>query len=107
MVEYTLNLDDVFRSLADPTRRDILRRVCEAEQTITELAEKYDISFAAVAKHLNVLEKAQLVIKRKEGVQQKVLANPVVVDMAAKHLQEYEAIWQQRYDNLERMLEEE
>jgi DNA-binding transcriptional ArsR family regulator len=107
MVEYALNLDTIFHSLADPTRRDILRRVCEAEHTITELAEKYDISFAAVAKHLRVLEKAQLVHKRKQGKQQLVLANPATVDVATKHLQQYEAIWNERFNALEEMLKEE
>jgi DNA-binding transcriptional ArsR family regulator len=68
MVEYTLSLDSIFSSLADPTRRDILRRLITQELSISELAKPYDITFAAVSKHLKVLERAQLIIKRGHGI---------------------------------------
>ena len=66
MVEYTINLDSVFSSLSDATRRDILSRVSRKSQSVGELAEAHkDLSFAAVAKHIAVLEEAELVIKKR------------------------------------------
>jgi len=107
MVECNLNIDNIFHSLADPTRRDILRRVCETELSISELAEKYEISFAAVAKHLNVLEKASLVSKRKSGKQQIISAQTATVEFASEHLKQYEKIWEGRFSRLDKILKEE
>lgn len=73
MVEYTL--DTIFSSLADPIRRDILQRVGENELSVNEIALPYDVSLAAVSKHLKILEQAKLVIKRRRGKQQLVRAN--------------------------------
>ena len=67
MVERTAQLDLVFGALSDVTRRDILRRVAKKELSVSEIASSYDLSFAAVAKHLVVLEKARLVTKRRQG----------------------------------------
>jgi DNA-binding transcriptional ArsR family regulator len=62
MVESILNYDDVFNSLADASRRDMLRRLISAKElTVGELAEKYKLTFAAISKHLMVLEDANLV----------------------------------------------
>jgi DNA-binding transcriptional ArsR family regulator len=60
MVEYTPSLDSIFGSLADPTRRDILQRVAGRELTVSQIAEPYDLSLAAVSKHLKILERAKL-----------------------------------------------
>lgn len=102
MVEY--DLDTIFSSLADPTRRDIVRRTIERDQTISELAERYSMSFAGVAKHLKVLEKAGLVNKRKEGRQQIVSARKETIKFASEHLKQYEKLWSERYDRLESLL---
>lgn len=107
MVEYSLNINNIFHSLADPTRRDILRRVCETEHTISELAQKYDISFAAVAKHLNVLEKAHLITKRKSGKQQIVSVETSTIEFASEHLKQYEKIWADRFNRLDEILKDE
>lgn len=104
MVEYTLQLDSIFHSLADPIRRDILRRVAECDLSITELAEKYTISFAAVSKHLKVLEKAKLVIKKKEGKKQIVTLSPTALKSADEYLEQYRLLWQSRHDKLEQLL---
>ena len=105
MVEQRLQLDDVFHSLADGTRRDILRRTIVRDQTISELAERYQMSFAAVAKHLTVLEKAQLITKRKEGRTQIISANKQTIDFAHEHLEKYEALWAERFNGIENLIQ--
>lgn len=107
MVEYTLQLDSVFGSLADPTRRDILRRVARCELSVSEIANSYDISLAAVSKHLKVLEKAKLVIKRRRGKQQLVRATPQTLADAERYLEQYRQIWEERLDALEDYLNKE
>ncbi len=89
MVEYSLQLDSVFGSLADSTRRDILRRVARSELSVSEIAHSYDISLAAVSKHLKILEQAKLVIKRRRGKQQLVQAAPKTLTDAEKYLEQY------------------
>jgi DNA-binding transcriptional ArsR family regulator len=107
MVEYTLQLDSIFGSLADPTRRDILARVARAEYSVGELVALYDVSFAAISKHLKVLENAQLITKRKEGKRHVIAANPVGLKSADEYLEQYRQMWQGRFDKLEALLSEE
>ena len=76
MIERNARLDSIFGSLADTTRRDILRRVAGHELSVGEIASSYDISLAAVSKHLIVLEQARLVTKRREGKLQVVGLSP-------------------------------
>jgi DNA-binding transcriptional ArsR family regulator len=105
MVELSLSpLDAIFGSLADPIRRDILRRVAKKEMTITDIAERYDVTFAAISKHLKVLEKAKLVIKRRKGREQVVTLAPDAIKDAASYLKTYEKIWNNRLGNLETYL---
>jgi DNA-binding transcriptional ArsR family regulator len=105
MVELSLSpLDAIFGSLADPIRRDILRRIAKKEMTISDIAEPYNVTFAAISKHLKVLEKAKLVIKRRKGREQVVTLAPAAIKDAAKYLQTYEKIWNNRLDNLETYL---
>jgi len=105
MIEYNARLDSVFGSLADTTRRDILRRVARQELSVGEIAAPYDISLAAVSKHLVVLEKARLVTKRREGKLQIVGFRPAALTDAAKQLERYRDIWESRLDRLEKYLE--
>lgn len=106
MVEYiySFDLDLIYQSLADRTRRDILTRTCEREQTISELADLYQMSFAAVAKHVTVLERAKLVQKRKEGRQQIVSINQHAFEFAAEYLKRFERLWRDRFDKLDDVL---
>jgi DNA-binding transcriptional ArsR family regulator len=106
MVEYSARLDLAFGSLADTTRRDILRRVARQELSVGEIASSYDISLAAVSKHLMVLEKARLVTKRREGKLQVVGFSPIALTDASKHLERYRDIWESRLDRLEKYLEQ-
>jgi DNA-binding transcriptional ArsR family regulator len=107
MVEYTLHLDSVFGSLADPTRRDILRRVAAAELSISQIAEHYDLTFAAISKHLKILEKAQLIRKRRQGKQQIVQLSPAAFKEASEYLQRYEQLQNDRFDALETLIRKE
>ncbi|MGZ5929570.1 MAG: ArsR/SmtB family transcription factor [Rhizomicrobium sp.] len=105
MIERNARLDAIFGSLADTTRRDILRRVAGRELSVGEIASSYDFSLAAVSKHLIVLEQARLVTKRREGKLQIVGLSPATLTGAAKHLEHYRDIWESRLDRLEKYLE--
>ena len=105
MVEYTINLNSVFSSLADATRRDILNRVSRRSQSVGELAKGHmRLTFAAVAKHIAVLEEAQLVCKKREGRYQIISVNPKAMNQAAQVLQEYKVIWEARFNALDELL---
>lgn len=107
MVEYTLQLDSIFSSLADPTRRDILQHVSRRELSVGDLVKKYDVSFAAISKHLKVLEKANLITKRKEGKKQMVTLAPGALKSADEYLEQYRQMWQSRHDKLQTLLRDE
>lgn len=109
MVELTLDplgLNAIFHSLSDPTRRDILRRVAKnkREMSIGEIAKPYAMSFAAISKHLKILEKAKLIMKHRKGKEQIVRLSPEALKEATVYLQTYEKMWNERLDNLERYL---
>jgi DNA-binding transcriptional ArsR family regulator len=104
MVEYALQLDAIFGSLADPTRRDILRRVATAELSISEIAASYNLTFAAISKHLKILEKANLIRKRRQGKQQLVQIAPTALKNATTYLESYEKLWNERFNALEALL---
>jgi len=106
MVERNAHLDSIFGSLADTTRRDILRRIAGNELSVGEIASSYDISLAAVSKHLVVLEKARLVTKRREGKLQIVAFSPAALTGASKQLERYRDIWESSLDRLETYLKE-
>lgn len=97
-------LDRVFRALADATRRDILARVMDADASVTELSTCYHMSFAAVQKHVAVLERAGLVTKQRDGRAQRVAGNPGAVRRANRLLEHFEQIWQARIGRLDDLL---
>jgi DNA-binding transcriptional ArsR family regulator len=99
-------VDRIFRALADATRRDILRRTLGGEATVSQLAAAYDMSFAAVQKHVAVLEGAGLVTKRPQGRERVVRGNPETVERARLLLDHYEQIWRARIDRLDALLAE-
>lgn len=106
MVEQNIYLDGLFGSLADPIRRDILRRLINAQYTVSQIAEQYDISFAAVAKHLTVLEKATLIKKHRRGREQVVSIAPQAIKDANYYLKQYEVLWANRFSKLDGILKE-
>src|SRR5215212_5051789 len=97
-------LDQLFGALADATRRDILARVMAADASVSELASRYDMSFAAVQKHVAVLERARLVTKRKDGRAQRVAGNPDAVRKANRLLAQFEERWLLRVARLDELL---
>ncbi len=99
-------IDRIFRALADATRRDIVRRTLSGEATVTELAGAYDMSFAAVQKHVAVLEGAGLVTKHPDGRERRVRGNPDKLRRAQALLAQYEQLWRGRVDRLDALLAE-
>ena len=93
-------VDHLFHALSDATRRDILRRCIEGEVSVSRLAEGYPMSFAAVQKHVAVLERAGLVNKERHGREQLVRTNPDSVLRARRVLDELEAAWRGRVDRM-------
>ena len=106
MVEQTINLDNIFQALADQTRRSILRQLTETSLSISELARSYQMSFAAVAKHVVKLEQAGLVSKKRAGKRQVISITPKTIEAAITHLELYEKMWENRLDTLESLIHE-
>jgi DNA-binding transcriptional ArsR family regulator len=100
-------IDRVFHALAAATRRDILRRAIEDEYSVSTLAGQYEMSFAAVQKHVAVLEAAGLVIKRAEGRERLVRADPAMISRARALLARYEELWRSRIGRLDALLSDE
>jgi DNA-binding transcriptional ArsR family regulator len=103
VVDYELaedEVDRIFRALADGTRRDILGRAIRHEQSVSALARQYAMSFAAVQKHVAVLERAALVTKKRRGREQIVHANRETVGKAVTLLDNYELLWIQRAERI-------
>ncbi len=97
-------VDRVFRALSASTRRDILRRTSVSEKSVSDLAHDYDISFAAVQKHVAVLEEAGLIVKRAEGRERLVRADPARIARVRDLLSDYEELWRARVDRLDALL---
>jgi len=96
--------DAVFHALADATRRDILAAVLQDEHSVSELARRYPMSFAAVHKHVGTLERAGLVTKRRSGREQRVRGDVAAVRAAQRQLDDLEALWRSRVARMEQIL---
>ncbi|MDQ4031538.1 MAG: metalloregulator ArsR/SmtB family transcription factor [Actinomycetota bacterium] len=96
--------DALFHALADRTRRDIIRRVLAGEHSVSALAAKYDMSFAAVQKHVAVLEKAGLLTKRRSGREQLASGDLEAVRSVASMLTELEDIWRGRIARIDELI---
>ncbi len=99
-------VDRIFRALADATRRDIVRRTLIGEASVSQLAQDYAMSFAAVQKHVAVLETAGLVTKQPHGRERLVRGNPDVLQRARALLDSYEQLWRARISRLDALLGE-
>ena len=95
--------DRVFHALADATRRDILLRTLEGQHNVSALARRYPMSFAAVQKHVAVLEGAGLVTKQRKGREQLVRGNVDTMRQAYRLLEQLEAVWKGRIDRIGEM----
>jgi DNA-binding transcriptional ArsR family regulator len=98
------NFDDMFGALADPTRRDIVRRAIDGGEGVAELAGHYPMSFAAVQKHVAVLERAGLVTKQRIGRRKVVRTNLAGVLAARRLLDKYEELWRGRIDRMTELI---
>jgi DNA-binding transcriptional ArsR family regulator len=98
------SLNQLFRALADGTRRDILARSLTETPSVSDLAARYEMSFAAVQKHVAVLERAGLVQKRANGREQLVSTNHARLQRAGELLDHFESIWRQRMAQLDDVL---
>jgi DNA-binding transcriptional ArsR family regulator len=100
----TRGLDRTMIALADPTRRAILRRLMRGEARVTQLARPFDMSLAAVSKHILVLERARLVRRRRVWREHRVSFNPAPLESAAVWIARQRAFWTPRLDALEAAL---
>ena len=98
------NLDLVFHALADPTRRAILDRLVEGEATVGHLSEPFPISFAAVSKHIGVLERAGLVTREARGRERVCRINPAAFEDARAWLEFHQRFWTERLDALDGLI---
>ena len=103
---HTFDADRIFAALADSTRRDIVRRAMAGEQGVVELSANYPMSFAAVQKHIAVLERAGLVTKARIGRRKVVHTNVEGIRMAQRLLDRYEQLWRDRFDRMTVLLDE-
>lgn len=100
------DLDRLFQAFADTTRRDIVSRVLTEEHSVSSLAARYAMSFAAVQKHVAILERASVVRKEKRGREQIVRIHLNGIRSARALLDEYEKIWRHRVDRMTAILSE-
>ena len=100
------DFDRMFGALADATRRDIVRRAIDSEEGIAELASHYPMSFAAVQKHVAILERAGLVTKRRIGRRKVVRTNLEGLRVARRLLDRYEELWRGRVDRMTALITE-
>lgn len=106
MVKYSdAELDRTFSALSDPTRRSILARLAEGEAQVNELAEPFGMSLPAVSKHLKVLERANLIIRQKDGRIHRFTVNPKPIASAKSWIEVYQCFWEQQLDSLASYLE--
>jgi DNA-binding transcriptional ArsR family regulator len=95
-----LDADRIFAAMADATRRDIVLRALDGREGVVELAAHYPMSFAAVQKHIAVLERAGLVTKERTGRRKVVRTNIEALRLARGLLDQYEALWRGRIDRM-------
>jgi DNA-binding transcriptional ArsR family regulator len=100
------DFDRVFAALADHTRRDIVRRAISTEEGVLELASHYPMSFAAVQKHVAVLERAGLITKQRIGRRKVVRTNREALLVARRLLDQYEELWRARIDRMNELIAE-
>jgi DNA-binding transcriptional ArsR family regulator len=101
----TAHLDIVFHALSDSTRRAILRDITGKQKTVGEIARPYKMSLAAVSKHLNVLEEADLIMREKRGSFQVIHLNAHAMKRAEQWLQFYQRFWNNKLNALQNLLE--
>jgi DNA-binding transcriptional ArsR family regulator len=102
----TDQLSLTFHALADPTRRGILARLAEGEATVTELAAPFTISLPAISRHLNVLERAGLITRRREAQSRPTSLRIEAFKEAEEWMDTYRIVWEERVGRLDAHLKE-
>jgi DNA-binding transcriptional ArsR family regulator len=105
-MQTALDHNRIFGALGDATRRDIVRRAIDGEEGVAELAEHYPMSFAAVQKHVAILERAGLVSKYRIGRRKVVRTNFEGLRVARRLLDRYEELWRERVDRMNQLISE-
>jgi DNA-binding transcriptional ArsR family regulator len=105
-VQIALDHDRVFSALGDATRRDIVRRAIDGQEGVAELAAHYPMSFAAVQKHVAILERAGLVSKHRSGRRKVVRTNLTGLRVARRLLDSYEELWRERVERMGQLINE-
>lgn len=103
--DYKFQLNNIFHSLADPTRRKILERLKEKSLTVSEIAKPYRVSLVAISKHLKVLERSKLIRRQKMGREHMIRLHPQPLRDAHKYIENYKKDWSRQLDALEKFLE--
>src|SRR5215469_13122932 len=105
MVQYSnAHLDASFAALSDVTRRGVLEQLGRAEASITDLADKFDMTLTGMKKHVGVLERAGLVITQKVGRVRTCRIGPQRFEEATAWLEKYHRLWAARFDELDRVI---
>ena len=104
-MQFVLDHDRIFGALGDATRRDIVRRAIDGQEGVAELASHYPMSFAAVQKHVAVLERAGLVSKHRVGRRKVVRTNLEGLRVARRLLDRYEDLWRERVGRMEQIID--
>ena len=99
-----MDLDATFSALSDPTRRAILARLADGEATPTDLAQPFQISAPAISRHLRVLERAGLIVRRVDGQRRPCRLNPTAFSQVDRWLDQYRAILERNYARLDALL---
>ncbi len=105
-MQVALDHDRIFGALSDATRRDIVRRAIDGREGVAELATHYSMSFAAVQKHVAILERAGLVTKRRIGRRKVVHTNLEGLRTARRLLDRYEDMWRERVERMTQLISE-
>ncbi|MHA2249148.1 MAG: ArsR/SmtB family transcription factor [Candidatus Kariarchaeaceae archaeon] len=95
-----VQLDNIFSSLADSTRRDIMKRLVQQELTVSEIAKPYNMSLAAISKHLKVLERANLLGRRRKGKWHILQANVTPLKQVDQWIDFYREYWEESFDKM-------
>jgi DNA-binding transcriptional ArsR family regulator len=106
LMQIALDHDRIFGALADATRRDIVRRAIDGTEGVAELAAHYPMSFAAVQKHVAILERAGLVSKHRSGRRKLVRTNLEALRVARRLLDRYEDLWLERVERMNQLIDE-
>jgi DNA-binding transcriptional ArsR family regulator len=105
-MQLALDHDCLFGALGDATRRDIVRRAIDGEEGVAELAAHYPMSFAAVQKHVAILERAGLVSKHRSGRRKVVRTNLEGLRVARRLLDRYEELWRERVERMSQLIDD-